>query len=144
MRNDLTRFAEAHGRDYPTALAEIRRGRKESHWMWYIFPQLQGLGRSSYAAHYGIRDLEEARAFLEDEYLGANLKEISAALLQLDCDDARSVMGSPDDLKLWSSMTLFALADPKEPVFTRVLEKFFRGEMDEKTLRMLGVGNERP
>lgn len=144
MQCDLTRFTEAHNRDYLKALAEIRSGHKETHWMWYIFPQMKGLGRSPTSEYYGIRDLEEAKTFLEDGYLGGNLKEISAALLQLDCGDARSVMGKPDDVKLRSSMTLFALADPEVPVFTQVLEKFFRGKMDERTLRILGLGKEEP
>ncbi len=107
--------------------------------MWYIFPQLRGLGMSSTSYFYGIESLEEARAFLDDPYLGGNLREISQALLSLDTGDARSVMGSPDDLKLRSSMTLFSLAAPEEPVFKKVLEKFYRGVQDPATLRILGL-----
>ncbi len=136
---DLRRFISAQKQDYLTALEEIRRGRKRSHWMWYIFPQLRGLGMSSTSYFYGIESLEEARAFLDDPYLGGNLREISQALLSLDTGDARSVMGSPDDLKLRSSMTLFSLAAPEEPVFKKVLEKFYRGVQDPATLRILGL-----
>lgn len=136
---DLGRFISAQRRDYPTALEEIRQGRKRSHWMWYIFPQLRGLGMSSTSYFYGIENLEEAKAFLDDPYLGKNLREISEALLSLNTGDARSVMGSPDDLKLRSSMTLFALAAPEEPVFKRVLEKFYRGLLDQATLHILGL-----
>ena len=136
---DLERFVSAQERDYLTALAEIRRGRKRSHWMWYIFPQLRGLGMSSTSYFYGIENLEEAKAFLDDPFLGKNLIEISEALLSLDNSDARSIMGSPDDLKLRSSMTLFSLAAPEEPVFKKVLEKFYLGIQDPATLRILGL-----
>ena len=138
-RYDLGRFVSAQRRDYLTALEEIRQGRKRSHWMWYIFPQLRGLGMSSTSYFYGIENLGEAKAFLDDPYLGGNLREISGALLALDSSDARSVMGSPDDLKLRSSMTLFALAAPEEPVFKNVLDKFYRGLQDPATLRILGL-----
>lgn len=137
MKYDLTRFIVAHQRNYDTALAEIRNGRKMSHWMWYIFPQLRGLGRSSTSEYYGIHDLNEARLFLEDDYLGKNLKEISTALLQLKCNDARLIMGKPDDKKLKSSMTLFKSADPGENVFNLVLEKFFLGKPDFRTINLL-------
>lgn len=136
---DLGRFVSAQRRDYLTALEEIRQGRKRSHWMWYIFPQLRGLGMSSTSHFYGIENLEQAKAFLDDPYLGGNLREISEALLALGTGDARSVMGSPDDLKLRSSMTLFSLAAPEEPVFKKVLEKFYRGIQDPATLRLLGL-----
>ena len=137
MEYDFTKFTIAHLKDYETALSEIRNGRKTSHWMWYIFPQLIGLGRSSTAEYYGIQDLNEAKAFLEDEYLGKNLTEISAALLQLDCDDARLIMGETDAKKLKSSMTLFMLAAPDEDVFRQVLVKFFSGKPDDRTINML-------
>lgn len=136
---DLERFVSAQERDYLTALGEIRQGRKRSHWMWYIFPQLRGLGMSSTSYFYGIENLEEAKAFLDDPFLGKNLIEISEALLSLDNSDARSIMGSPDDLKLRSSMTLFSLAAPEEPVFKKVLEKFYLGIQDPATLRILGL-----
>ena len=136
---DLERFVSAQKRDYLTDLAEIRHGRKRSHWMWYIFPQLRGLGMSSTSYFYGIENLAEAKAFLDDPFLGKNLIEISEALLSLDNSDARSIMGSPDDLKLRSSMTLFSLAAPEEPVFKKVLEKFYLGIQDPATLRILGL-----
>ena len=108
--NNLKRFTEAQYRDYEQALKEIKNGRKESHWMWYIFPQLKGLGRSYTSDFYGIENLDEAKAFLQDPYLGKNLQEIAAALLELDNDNATQIMGRPDDMKLKSSMTLFALS----------------------------------
>ncbi len=138
-RYDLTKFYLAHQRDYKTALTEIRNGQKVNHWMWYIFPQLRGIGRSSTSVYYGIHDLNEAKAFLDDAYLGKNLREISNALLQLECDDARLIMGRPDDLKLKSSMTLFKLAAPEEDVFNQVLEKFFSGKPDYRTINLLGL-----
>ena len=139
----LERFVKAQQYDYDTALREIRSGRKRSHWMWYIFPQLQGLGYSSTSQYYGIRDLEEAKDYLEHPVLGPRLVEISEALLTLDTDDAGSVMGYPDNLKLHSCMTLFKLAafDLEAPalhVFSRILEKYFAGHTDRRTREMLG------
>lgn len=137
MEYNLSRFTIAHQRYYQQALAEIKNGRKLSHWMWYIFPQLKGLGRSSTSDYYGIQGLVEAELFLQDEYLGAHLLEISNALLQLECNDARIVMGRPDNLKLKSCMTLFSLVDPDEAVFKDVLNKFFDGKLDGRTMKML-------
>ena len=134
----LERFVQAQKYDYDTALREIRSGRKRSHWMWYIFPQLQGLGYSSTAQYYGIRDLEEAQDYMEHPVLGPRLVEISEALLVLDTSDASAVMGYPDDLKLRSSMTLFELAAPEQPVFGQVLEKYYSGHRDRRTLELLG------
>ena len=140
MKNayDLSRFADAHRQDYPRALAEIRNGRKQSHWMWYIFPQIRGLGISSTSQFYAIQSLDEAKAFLEHPYLGENLLEISQALLLLDTNHARTVFGSPDDMKLRSSMTLFRQAAPDQPVFQAVLDKYFDGIPDAITLRIIG------
>ena len=143
MASDLSRFVKAQEHDYAQALREIRAGRKRSHWMWYIFPQLQGLGYSSTAQYYGIRDLEEAQDYMEHPVLGPRLVEISEALLTLDTDDAGAVMGYPDNLKLHSCMTLFELAafDLEAPalhVFSRVLEKYFAGHADRRTREMLG------
>ena len=135
--NNLKRFTEAQYRDYEQALKEIKNGRKESHWMWYIFPQLKGLGRSYTSDFYGIENLDEAKAFFQDPYLGKNLQEIAAALLELDNDNATQIMGRPDDMKLKSSMTLFACADPENAVFEKVLEKFYNGHKDRRTLKML-------
>ena len=139
MRNQdsLDRFLEAQKTDYAAALKEIKAGAKRSHWIWYIFPQIRGLGHSSLSAYYGIRDLDEAKRYLENETLRRHLLEISEALLSLDSSDARAVMGSPDDEKLRSSMTLFALADPEILIFQKVLDKFFGGEMDQRTVEMV-------
>ncbi len=134
---DLSRFTKAHKIAYPTALKEIRRGKKRSHWMWYIFPQIRGLGRSEMAQEYAIRSLKEAAAFLEDPVLGGNLREISGALLKLKTEDASEVFGYPDDLKLRSCMTLFSLVSEKNSVFRQVLDKYFHGEPDRRTLELL-------
>ena len=137
MDYDLDRFIKAQAYDYDAALREIRSGHKRSHWMWYIFPQLQGLGFSSTAQYYGIRDLEEAKAYMAHPVLGPRLTEISEALLGLDTRDPSAVMGYPDDLKLRSCMTLFELAAPEQPVFGRVLEKYYAGRRDGLTLELL-------
>ncbi len=136
--DSLSRFHEAQRRDYAQALSEIRAGRKRSHWIWYIFPQIRGLGYSSTSQYYAIRNLDEARAYLADPLLRARLLEISEALLALPCSDPGEVMGYPDDLKLKSSMTLFELAEPDCPVFPAVLEKFFGGERDRRTVALAG------
>ena len=141
MRDRLERFIEPQEQDYEQALKEIRNGRKVSHWIWYIFPQLRGLGKSYMSDYYGIRDLDEAKAFLQDPYLGKHLQKISEALLNLDNDNATQIMGRPDDMKLKSSMTLFACADPKNAVFEKVLEKFYNGHKDGRTLKMLSKEN---
>ena len=135
---ELDKFVSAQARDYDTALAEIRSGCKRSHLMWYIFPQLQGLGFSSTAQYYGIRDLEQAKDYMAHPVLGPRLVEISGALLSLPGSNPSAVMGYPDDLKLCSCMTLFELAAPDEPVFARVLEKYYGGRRDRMTLNLLG------
>ncbi|MDO4332328.1 MAG: DUF1810 domain-containing protein [Eubacteriales bacterium] len=134
---NLDRFVEAQKSDYSAALQEIRNGRKRTHWIWYIFPQIAGLGQSSISKYYAISGLEEARAYLEVPSLRANLLEISNALLALKADDPGAVMGCPDDMKLKSSMTLFAEADPECEVFKKVLDKFFHGEKDGRTIEIL-------
>ena len=134
---NLQRLLDAQQRDYATALSEIRAGRKRSHWVWYIFPQLQGLGYSETARFYAIQSRPEAEAYGQHPVLGPRLREISAALLMLAGTDATRIMGSPDDLKLRSSMTLFAALEGADPVFQRVLDRFFGGEPDEKTLQLL-------
>ena len=136
MAYDLSRFHKAQKGSYETALAEIRAGRKRSHWIWYIFPQIQGLGYSSTAQYYAIENLEEAKAYLADPVLRERLLEISNALLALDSCDPTDVMGYPDDLKLRSSMTLFSLADPECTVFRDVLEKFYDGREDPRTIAL--------
>lgn len=137
--DNLKRFLNAQAADYETALREIRAGRKKSHWIWYIFPQLKELGKSSTARDYGIRDLDEARAYLADPVLCSRLLEISGALLDLPGSDPRAVMGHPDDLKLRSSMTLFAAVDPEQKVFQQVLDKYYNGIPDPLTLELLGM-----
>ena len=135
--NDLNRFLNAQQRDYATALTEIKAGRKRSHWMWYIFPQIEGLGFSDMAKRYAINDLAEATDYLAHPVLGRRLKEISTALLNLPSNHATEVMGSPDDLKLRSSMTLFALVEGNDSVFNKVLKKFFDGHKDPATLQLV-------
>ena len=135
---NLQRFLDAQATDYAQALAEVKAGRKRSHWMWYIFPQIQGLGFSETSRFYGIRDLAEATAYLQHPVLGSRLVAICEALLQLPGSNATSIMGSPDDVKLRSSMTLFAAVPAAESVFQRVLTKFFGDTPDGHTLRLLG------
>lgn len=143
MPYDLTRFKRAQERDYETALTEIRTGAKQSHWMWYIFPQIKGLGFSEVADYYGIDGVDEASAYLADDLLRSRLVEISESLLSLESNDAGQVLGYPDDLKLRSSMTIFLVAVEKlkryekaTQVFQAVLDKFFDGKKDNKTLSM--------
>lgn len=136
---DLVRFKEAQRHDYAIALAEIRAGRKRSHWIWYVFPQVQGLGYSSMCQIYGIHGLGEAAAYLADATLSTRLVEISQALLDQPCRDAREVLGPIDAMKARSSMTLFALVDGADPVFCKVLDAFYDGRPDERTLEILGA-----
>ncbi|QKG55690.1 DUF1810 domain-containing protein [Hymenobacter sp. BRD128] len=136
-QSNLQRFLDAQARDYAPALAEIKAGRKRSHWMWYIFPQIQGLGYSSTAQHYAIADAAEAAAYLAHPTLGPRLVEIAQALLGLPGNNATAIMGTPDDLKLGSSMTLFAQVPGASPVFQQVLDKFFGGAPDVRTLQLL-------
>ena len=135
----LDRFLEAQRGDYAAALAEVRQGRKTSHWMWYIFPQIAGLGQSSTARYYSIRDLEEAREYYAHPVLGQRLREITSVLLALRGSDPVAVFGGIDSMKLKSSMTLFAAAAPDDPLFRQVLDKYYGGEQDSLTLRLLGL-----
>ena len=134
---DLQRFKDAQRNDYEQALQEVKSGQKRTHWMWYIFPQVHGLGMTSISDYYSIKSLQEAQDYLKDPALGARLVEISKALLELNTSDPHAVFGSPDDLKLRSCMTLFARADPQNPVFEDVLDKYYRGERDQRTLEIL-------
>jgi uncharacterized protein (DUF1810 family) len=138
MNNPLARFLDAQASSYHDALAEIKNGRKRSHWMWYVFPQIQGLGLSETARFYAIKDRREAEEYIAHPVLGKRLLEISTALLGLQSNDAHAIFGSPDDMKLKSSMTLFASLANAAPVFQQVLDKFYGGTQDEKTLRLLG------
>lgn len=138
MTDTLDRFLKAQEHTYPAALREIRSGRKESHWMWFIFPQMRGLGRSDMAYIYGISDCSEAEAYLAHPVLSARLHEITEALLVLDESNPNAIFGGIDAMKLRSSMTLFAAVSEDGSVFHRTLEKFFGGRMDQRTLELLG------
>ena len=138
---DLDRFVVAQDEHatYDRALSELRAGRKTSHWMWFVLPQVSGLGQSPTAKHFGIAGLDEARAYLDHEVLGPRLLECCRALLALDGGTtAEEVLGSVDAMKLRSSMTLFSRADPDERLFPDVLDRFFYGTADERTIRLLG------
>ena len=137
--HDLDRFTEAQEAVYARALAEIRGGRKRSHWMWFVFPQVAGLGMSATSRRYAIRDLAEAKAYLEHPVLGPRLAECAEAALGVAGRSALEVFGSPDDMKLRSCATLFAQVSPPGSVFHRLLDKYFAGDPDEKTLRLLDL-----
>ena len=135
---DLDRFVDAQDGTYEQALGELRRGRKTGHWMWWIFPQVAGLGMSSTSQAYAVRDLAEATAYVQHDVLGPRLLECCRALLDLDGVSAERVLGTIDAVKLRSSMTLFARADPDQPVFRDVLGKYYDGAEDERTVALLG------
>lgn len=137
MAHDLARFLEAQERDYAQALSEIRSGRKRSHWMWYVFPQFEGLGFSETSRRYAIKSVAEAEAYLADPILGSRLVEIAGAALAIDGRSASEIFGSPDDMKLRSCATLFAAISPAGSVFEQLLDRFFGGERDDATLRLL-------
>ena len=133
----LQRFVDAQEAVYPAVCAELSRGRKTSHWMWFVFPQLAGLGRSGTARFYGLANAPHARAYRAHATLGARLVECSQLVLAVHGRTAHDIFGSPDDLKLCSCMTLFEAAVPEVPVFGEVLERFYRGTRDPQTLAML-------
>jgi uncharacterized protein (DUF1810 family) len=135
--HDLTRFVEAQRGSYAPALAEIRAGRKRTHWMWYIFPQIAGLGFSAMSRRYAIQDRAEAEAYLSHPLLGARLRECVEALLAIEGCSAHDIFGAPDDLKLRSCATLFASVSPDGSFFHRLLDAYFQGEPDRETLRRL-------
>ena len=137
MYYDLERFKKMQVLDYEKALGEIRGGRKKTHWMWYIFPQLRELGRSGMAEYYGISGKDEARAYLADPVLGPRLVEISEALMELEDKDAGRIFGYPDVVKLRSCMTLFLEVSGEDSVFRRVLDAYYHGVKDQETLRIL-------
>jgi uncharacterized protein (DUF1810 family) len=134
---DLRRFEDAQAGVYTRALAELRRGRKESHWMWFVFPQCAGLGSSAMSERYAIHSADEARAYLAHPLLGARLVECADALLAVTGRTAREILGSPDDMKLRSSATLFAAVSPAGSVFQRILEQYYGGAEDAVTQRFL-------
>ena len=135
--NDLKRFLDAQENDFERALAEIKRGRKQSHWMWYIFPQIAGLGSSETSRFYAVKDRAEAELYLAHPVLGARLVRISEALLEIEGKTANQIFGSPDDVKLKSSMTLFGALKNTNPIFQSVLDKYFNGTNDLKTLQLI-------
>jgi uncharacterized protein (DUF1810 family) len=134
---NLERFLSAQSSAYGPALAELRSGRKRTHWMWFVFPQFEGLGQSATSRHFAIKSLEEARAYLNHPVLGSRLRECAEAVRAVEGQTASDIFGFPDDLKLRSSMTLFAAVAEPESVFERVLEKYFQGKHDERTLQLL-------
>jgi uncharacterized protein (DUF1810 family) len=135
---DLNRFLSAQEGVYDRVIAELRAGRKRTHWMWYIFPQIDGLGRSPTARQYAIKSLEEARRYLAHPLLGARLVECAETVLAVQGLSASDIFGYPDDMKLCSSMTLFALVSEPRSVFERVLDKYYRGKRDTGTLQIVG------
>ena len=136
---DLRRFVRAQEGIYDDALAELKRGQKRTHWMWFIFPQIDGLAHSATSKYYAIKGLEEARGYLSHPVLGARLVECAEAVLAVEGRSVSEIFGYPDDLKLRSSMTLFAQAAGPGSVFVRFLDKYLRGEQDVRTLQLLGL-----
>lgn len=134
---NLNRFLEAQQNSYPKALEEIQQWQKQSHWMWFIFPQIKGLGFTDFNVFYGIENLEEAQAYYDHPVLGNRLTEISQVLLDIENKTALEIMGKPDERKLRSCMTLFSLLPNANPVFQNVLEKYYQGIKDEKTIALL-------
>ena len=139
---DLHRFIEAQNGIYEQALAELKAGRKRSHWMWFIFPQIAGLGTSSMAEKYAIRSVEEATAYLSDPILGSRLLRCVEAILSVSDRSAHDIMGSPDDLKLRSSMTLFAAVSDHGSPFHKAIDHFYDGKFDGRTISILSAGND--
>jgi uncharacterized protein (DUF1810 family) len=141
---DLQRFVRAQEHDYEEALSEIRSGRKRSHWMWYIFPQFDGLGVSPTSKQYAVKSLAEARAFLAHPLLGPRLRECAAAAVRIEGLSAADIFGFPDDMKLRSCATLFASVSPAGSVFHRIIDKYFHGEPDADTVRLMREAHEHP
>ena len=135
---NLQRFLDAQGRVYEYALREIRNGLKQSHWIWYIFPQINGLGHSDYQEYYGIKSLEEARAYLDNKKLGERLREISNALFKLEGKTALEILGGIDSIKVKSCMTLFDIISPHD-IFEKVLDKYYNGQRCELTLNRFNI-----
>ena len=134
---DLRRFVDAQSRNYDQALAELKAGEKRSHWMWYVFPQYDGLGRSPMARQYAIKSVAEAEAYLRHPVLGPRLRECAAAVLAVEGGTAYEIFGSPDDVKLRSSATLFSRVAPAGSPFHQILDRFFAGEPDPRTLMLI-------
>ena len=140
--HDLDRFIQAQRNVYDQALAEIRSGHKRSHWMWFIFPQYAGLGSSPMSQQYAIKSLGEAEAYLQHPVLGPRLVECVEALLRIEDRSASEVFGTPDDMKLRSSATLFSVVTPAGSVFERLLDKYFDGQRDQRTLQLVAGGSQ--
>ncbi|MDJ1185752.1 DUF1810 domain-containing protein [Roseofilum casamattae] len=138
-RYNLKHFLGAQATIYEKVLAELKAGRKTSHWMWYIFPQYRGLGSSMMSQKYAIQTLDEARAYLEHPVLGQRLLECTATVLGIEGRSAYEILGTPDDLKLRSCATLFAIVSPPDSVFEQLLNRFYDGDRDSKTLQLLGL-----
>jgi len=138
---NLDRFIDAQNGIYERALSELRAGRKRSHWMWFIFPQIAGLGSSFMAEKYAIRSAEEALAYLADPVLGSRMVRCAEAVLSIEDRSAHDAFGSPDDLKLKSSMTLFAAVSEHGSPFHRVIDRFYEGRFDERTIQLLDASN---
>jgi uncharacterized protein (DUF1810 family) len=139
--NELIKFLDAQNQVYLKAFSEIKKGKKSTHWMWYIFPQIKGLGSSETAKQYGIKDLNEATAYLQHPILGKHLVEISEEVLNLNGKTATQIFGTPDDMKLRSCMTLFSILDNPNPIFQKVLDKYYEGTKDEKTINIIHLLN---
>jgi len=137
--NELIRFLDAQNQVYLKALSEIKNGKKETHWMWYIFPQIKGLGSSETAKYYAIKDLKEATAYLEHPILGKHLVEITKEVLNIHGKTAAQIFGTPDDIKLRSCMTLFANVKNANPIFQKVLEKYFNALPDDRTVQLINL-----
>ena len=135
--NNLERFLDAQEKDFFNALNEIKKGKKLTHWIWYIFPQLAGLGKSEYAVFYGIKNVDEAEEYLNHPILGKRLIEICSELLNLEHKTANQIFGSPDDLKVRSCMTLFSSLKDTDPVFSNVLDKYYQGIKDPFTMKLI-------
>ncbi len=135
--NNLERFLDAQEKDFLNALNEIKKGKKLTHWIWYIFPQLAGLGKSEYAVFYGIKNVDEAEEYLNHPILGKRLIEICSELLNLEHKTANQIFGSPDDLKVRSCMTLFSSLKDTDPVFSNVLDKYYQGIKDPFTMKLI-------
>lgn len=138
---NLQRFIDAQAVDFDVALKEVKEGYKRSHWMWYTFPQIIGLGSSRTSVYHSIKDLEEAKAYMENPTLRDHMLTICEALVALDSSDAHYIFGSPDDLKLQSSMTLFKEACPDLDIFQKVLDKFYEGRIDPRTIEIISWKN---
>ena len=136
---DLQIFVQAQEDIYEQALAELKNGSKESHWMWFVFPQIAGLGNSEMARKYAIPNLADAKAYLSHDLLGSRLRECTEAVLAVEGRTAHEILGSPDDMKLKSCMTLFEVADGPDSVFSSILEKYFEGQRDERSLMILNA-----